>query len=1043
MNPGVFSVKNDRVVFVAMALVLAGGIVAYRELGRLEDPEFTIKEALVITPYPGASSEEVALEVTNPIETALQQLGQLERVESESTRGRSIVTARIKDRYDKHRLPQVWDELRRKINDVQPQLPPAVRGTSMVIDDFGDVYGIFLAITGDGFTYPELRRYAEFLRRELLLVDNVKKVELFGEQTEQVFLEISQQRLARLGISEDQIYRLLQAKNVAADGGRVRIGDEYPALDPEGGFRTPDDMLEIVMGSDQSGRQFTLRDVANLERGYTDPPRRILRFDGKPAIGIGISTVQGGNVVRMGEGVRNTLERLKPYQPMGIEIGEINFQPEAVSGATREFMFNLAKAVTIVVVVLLITMGRKTGIIIGLVLFQTIMATFLVMYMKGDLLMERISLGALIIALCMLTDNAIIVIEGVKVRIEAGENKLTVVRDVIAENQWPLFGATAIGVLAFAAIASSEHSTGEYTNSLFWVILIALSLSWVSSVTVTPLLGALFFKPITTGTAASADPYGSVIFQTYRRILALALQFRWAVIIACAAAFVLSLYGFTKVKQSFFPPATRPQFMVDVFLPAGNHIRETEAFAENLEGFIKSQPGVTHVTSFVGGGGLRFLLVYSPESDNRAYVQFLVDVDDYRKIEGLLATVQQHLDEKHPDANAVAKKFLLGPGAGGRIQVRLRGPDQAVLRQLGDRVEKALEDDGGAMGIRHDWREREKVIRPTLFESQARRNGLTRVDVAQALETGFEGRTVGFYREPGHAGTGTGTYPQESRLLPIIARRPLTERNDVAMIDSLQIWSPIAGRKIPLSQVVSEVTVGWEDPIVVRRDRFPTITIHADPRSGLPSQLFNRVRSKIEAIELPPGYSLEWGGEYEDSGDAQRALAKPLPYFLALMVLIVVCLFNSFRTTLLIWLIMPLCLIGVTAGLLLTGKPFGFMALLGVLALAGELIKSQIVVLSKICTEIDKGKAPYQAILDGGTSKTRPVCMVVFTTVLGMIPLLTDAFFGAMAVCIMFGLSFAAVLSLIVTPVLYAIFFGIHEDSAATKAAETALAAEA
>jgi multidrug efflux pump subunit AcrB len=520
------------------------------------------------------------------------------------------------------------------------------------------------------------------------------------------------------------------------------------------------------------------------------------------------------------------------------------------------------------------------------------------------------------------------------------------------------------------------------------------------------------------------------VFRAYRRLLVLALRFRWAVVVLCVAAFVAAAYGFTKVNQSFFPPATRPQFMVDVFLPAGTHIRQAEAFAQNVEGFIKVQPGVTHVTTFVGGGGLRFLLVYSPETENRAYVQFLVDVDDHRKIDGLLETIQKHLDEQHPDANAVAKKFLLGPGAGGRIQARIRGPDPAKLRELADGVKKVLEDDGGAMGVRHDWREREKVIRPTLFDSQARRNGITRVDVAAALQTGFEGRVVGFYREPGHAGTGTGTYPQETRLLPIVARRPPAERSDVAMVESMQIWSPVAGKMIPLSQVVSGVAVGWEDPVVVRRDRFPTVTVHADPRSGLPSQLFNRVRPAVEAIEMPSGYSLEWGGEYEDSRDARAALARPLPYFLALMVFIVVCLFNSIRATLLIWLIMPLSIIGVTAGLLLTGKPFGFMALLGVLSLGGELIKNQIVVLSKILTEIGKGKAPYLAILDGSTSKTRPVSMVVFTTVLGMIPLLKDAFFGAMAVCIMFGLSFAAVLSLIVTPVFYAIFFGVHAPAA-------------
>jgi multidrug efflux pump subunit AcrB len=1025
MNPGVFSVRNNRVVFVAMVFLLVGGVVAYRQMGRLEDPEFTIKEALIVTPYPGASAEEVAQEVTNPIENAVQQLGQLKRVESESSRGRSVVSAIIKDRYDKQRMPQVWDELRRKIADVQPQLPPAVRGQSMVIDDFGDVFGIFLAITGDGFSFPELRRYADFLRRELLLVPGVKSVELFAPQQEVVYLQISRQRLSQLGINEEQIYAKLQERNVAADGGRVRVGDEHIALDPKGAFGSADDMLELVIGSDRSGRQLFLRDVATVERGDQDPPRRLLRYDGKPAIGLGISTVQGGNVVTMGEGIRRKLDGLRPYQPIGIEIGEINFQPEAVSEATGDFVFNLGKAVTIVFVVLIFTMGRKTGFIIGIVLFLTIMATFLVMYAKGDLLMERISLGALIIALCMLTDNAIIVIEGIKVGIEAGRDKLEVVRETVAQNQWPLFGATAIGVIAFAAISLSDHGTGEYTNSLFWVILISLSLSWISSVTVTPLLSYLFFKPAAGGSANRGDPYGGLMFRSYRQLLTLALRYRWAVVGIAIVAFVLSLYGFTKAKQSFFPPATRPQFMVDVYLPSGTHIRESEAFAADVQRFIQDRPGVSHVTSFIGGGGLRFLLVYSPENENPAFVQFLVDVDDWRKGEGLIAEIQKYLDEERPNANAVAKKFLLGPGQGGRIQARFRGPDPARLRQLADQAKRVLEEDGNAVCVRHDWREREKVIRPDLLELQARRNGITRVEVARALETGFEGRVVGFYREPGYAATGT--FPQETRLLPIVARPPPAEREDVHAIDSMQIWSPVAGRMIPLSQVTSGARVAWEDPVVVRRDRFPTVTVHADPRTGLPSQLFNRVRGKMEQIELPEGYSLEWGGEHEDSGDARAALAKPLPYVLALMVFIVVCLFNSIRTTLLIWLIMPLAIIGVTLGLLLTGKPFGFMALLGVLSLGGELIKNQIVVLSKILTEVGQGKPPYQAILDGSTSKMRPVCMVVITTVLGMIPLVTDPFFGAMAVCIMFGLSAAAVLSLIVTPVLYAMFFGIRE----------------
>jgi multidrug efflux pump subunit AcrB len=1043
MNPGVVSVNNSRVVFAAMALLLAGGIAAYMNIGRLEDPEFTIKEARIITLYPGASAEEVAQEVTNPIETAVQQLGQLERVTSESLRGRSVVSAVIKDHYDRDSIPQVWDELRRKIADVQPQLPPSARGASIVVDNFGDVYGIFFAITGEGYSFAEVRRYTEFLRRELLAVPGVKSIELFGAQQEVVFLEISRHRLTQLGINEEQLYAKLQERNIAADGGRVRVGDQHIPIDPHGEFETVDAMLDIVIGSDSTGRQLRLGDVATLVRGDQDPPRRLLKFDGKSAVGLGISTIQGGNVVTLGEAIRAKLDQIEQFQPIGIEIGEINFQPEAVSQATGEFIFNLLKAVTIVFVVLLLAMGRKTGLIIGIVLFLTIMSTFFVMHANGDILMERISLGALIIALCMLTDNAIIVIEGIKVGIEAGRDKLEVVREVVAENQWPLFGATAIGVIAFAAIGLSDDSTGEYTQSLFWVIFIALSLSWVSSITVTPLLSYLIFSPnaksreaksgSTKSNAADsekdkASAYDSLPFRIYRNLLILALRYRWLVVVLSIAAFIASIIGFGKVTHSFFPPATRPQFLVDVFLPAATHIRETEDVAARVESLIRAEEGVKHVTAFIGGGGPRFLLVYSPENENPAYVQFLVEVDDWRAIDSLIPAIQQKLDEGFPDANAIAKKFLLGPGEGGRIQARFRGPDADVLKQLGDEAQRILREEGDALCVRSNWREPVKVIRPTLLDAQARRNGITRIDVARALESSFEGRRVGFFREPGDSATGQ--FPQEARLLPIIARPPLAERDDASALASVQIWSPVAGRMIPLSQVSSGSEVVWEDPIVMRRDRFPTLTVHGDPRTGLPSQLLARVRDSIEAIELPEGYTLEWGGEYENSRDARAALALSIPAMLALMVFIVVALFNSVRATLLIWLIMPLALIGVTAGLLLTGMPFGFMALLGVLALGGEQIKNQIVVLSKILTESSKGKDPYLAILDGGAAKMRPVCMVAITTVLGMIPLVKDPFFGAMAVCIMFGLSFAAVLSLIVTPVLYAIFFGIHEPTA-------------
>jgi multidrug efflux pump subunit AcrB len=1023
MNPGVYSVKYSRIVFALTFIFVIGGVFAYQNLGRLEDPEFTIKQALIVTPYPGASPEEVAREVSNPIESACQQMGQVDRVESESTRGRSLVRVRIKDQYHMGRIQQVWDELRRRVNDVQPRLPPSVRGTSQVVDDFGDVYGVFMAITGKGFSQPELRRYVDAVRRELQLVPGVAKVDLFSEPQEVVYLEMSRSRLAQLGINENQIYSQLQAKNVVADGGRVRIGGQHVPIDPTGGFRSADDMLDLVIGSNSSGRQLQLRDVATIERSYEDPPRRILRFDGQQAIGIGISTVPGGNVVTMGKGVLEKLEEIKHNRPVGIEFHDINFQPTAVTEATRGFTFNLIKAVTIVFVVLLFAMGRKAGLIIGFILFVTIIGTFLVMQLKGGLLLERISLGALIIALCMLTDNAIVITEGLKIGIEAGKDKLEVIRDVVAHNQWPLFGATGIAILAFAAIGLSQDSSGELLSSLFWVICISLSLSWVTAITLTPLLAYLFLKPSPDG-HSEEHAYDGRFFQTYLRLLRMALRYRVMVLVATLVLFVASLYGFTQVKQSFFPPATRPQFMVDTFLQSGTYIRVTEAYADEVERYLLAQPGVRHVTSFVGGGALRFLLVYSAEQPNTAYVQFLVEVEDWRKIDGIIAKVQKHLEEHYPNANTNVKKFQLGPGSNGRVQVRFGGPDPATLRALAGQAETIIKESGKAVGVRTDWRQPEMVIRPQVLELQAHRNGLTRVDVAQTLESGFEGRTVGFFRQA--SGTATGIFPQEARLLPIIARPPLAERSDVDEINNMQIWSPVAGRMIPMSQVVSGVETVWEDPIIMRRDRIPTITVLADGRDVLPSVLMNSVRKKIEQIKLPLGYTREWGGEYEDSNNARASLAEPLPAALLGMVFIVVCLFNSFRATMVICLAVPLAIIGAVAGLLITNNPFGFMALLGLLSLGGEQVKNSVVLVEEIFLQIHHGKEPYAAILQAGVSRLRPVLLVVVTTVLGMIPLLMDPFFSNMAAVIMFGLAFAAVLTMIVVPVLYAIFFRVR-----------------
>ena len=1008
MNIAERSIRSRTTTLVFTVLLLAGGAMSYQRLARLEDPEFTIKEALVVTPYPGATAAEAEEEVSDRLEVAVQQLGQLDEVESKSDRGLSTLTVRIKKTYGKDTLPQIWDELRRKIDDAQPSLPPGA-GPSKVVDDYGDVYGVFVAVYGPEYTYAELKEYLKFLRRELLLVQDVAKIELWGERTEAIYVEPSRQRLSQLGISSDVIFRELRSKNIVADAGRVEVGPEYIAIEPTGTIRSVQ-QFENILISGGTGQQIYLKDIATVRRGYIEPPQKILRYDGHEAIGLGISTVTGGNVVRMGEALKQRMYQLLAQTPLGIRFGVISLQSDAVTTAISGFTNSLIQAVAIVVVVLLFFMGLRSGLLIGFILLLTITGTFIFMG-PWSVALERISLGALIIALGMLVDNAIVVVDGMLVRIQQGQDAAAAARDVVAQTALPLLGATAVAIMAFGAIGLSPDSTGEFCSSLFKVVLISLSLSWVTAVTVTPLLGVFFLKP-PSAPGAQGDPYGGSFYSAYRGFLRGCIRFRWVTLAVVVGMFATSLWGFDYVDKSFFPDSTRPQFMVDFWLPQGTHIEETDRRAARVAEYLSGLDGTTHVTTLVGQGALRFLLTYAPEKLNSAYAQFLVDVEDYRTIGDLMEKVEKEIPQLEPDARAYAQRFVLGPGGGGKIQARFSGPDPNVLREFASRTEAILFDDGGAKSVRNDWRQRVKVIRPVLAEEEANAAGITRPEVAQVLKTAFEGERVGVYRE-------------RDELLPIVVRAPAIERDDVTNLNDLQIWSPAAGRRIPLRQVVSRFETDFEDEMIMRLNRKRTITVHANPSSGAASVLFGRVRPQIEAIELPPGYALEWWGEYRDSARAQEGLSASLPFFLLGMVLIVIALFDAIRQPAVIWLCVPLALIGVTIGLLLTRQPFGFMALLGFLSLSGMLIKNAIVLIDEVETQKTQGQSLFDAIMIAGVSRLRPVAMAALTTALGMIPLLSDAFFVAMAVTIIFGLMLATVLTMVVVPVLYAVFFRV------------------
>ncbi|KJG05680.1 multidrug transporter AcrB [Photobacterium angustum] len=1006
-----YFIKNKVISWMLTLIFLVGGTFSFFGLGQLEDPAFTIKDAMVVTSYPGATPQQVEEEVTYPIEKAIQQLTYVDEVNSISSRGLSQITVTMKNNYGPDDLPQIWDELRRKVNDISSNLPPGV-AKPKVIDDFGDVYGILLAITGDGYSYKELSDYVDYLRREIELVDGVGKVGVTGNQQEQVFIEISMQRLSSLGISLDTIYNILATQNLVTSAGAVRIGDEYVRVHPTGEFKNVDELGDLIITDKGANGLIYLRDVAEIKKGFKEIPDNLVSFNGKEALNVGISFVAGVNVVDVGQRVMQRLAELKEQQPVGIDIDAVYSQPIEVDKSVSGFVVSLGQAVAIVIVVLLFFMGLRSGLLIGLILLLTVLGTFVFMkWLAIDL--QRISLGALVIALGMLVDNAIVVVEGILIGMQKGRTRMQAASDIVTQTKWPLLGATVIAVMAFAPIGLSQDSTGEYCRTLFTVLLISLMLSWFTAISLTPFFADLFFKNVKVDQDSDQkDPYGGIFFTVYRKSLEFCMRRAWLTVITLILMLGVSLYGFTLLKQSFFPASTTPMFMVDVWLPEGTDIRATNNTLKQLEKVVAAEKGVEYVSSSAGKGSQRFMLTYAPEKSYAAYGELIVRVDSFDSVVPVMKNFREQLDKQFPEIEYKAKLVMLGPSSGAKIEARIVGSDPTVLRGIASQVVDVMNADPGAFNIRHDWRERTKVIEPIFNESQARRYGITKKDVDELLQMAFSGINIGLYRE--------GT-----NLMPIVARLPEDERVDISTIEGMKIWSPAIQGYIPLQQVVLGVNVRWEDPLVVRKNRKRVLTVMADPDpigEETAATVQKRIMPAIADIELPEGYALEWGGEYESSADAQASLFQTMPMGYLAMFLITILLFNKVKEALIVWATVPLAIIGVTLGLLLLNTPFGFMALLGFLSLSGMLVKNGIVLLDQIEIEIASGKEKYLAVLDAAVSRVRPVCMAAITTVLGMLPLLPDVFFKPMAVTIMFGLSFATVLTLIVVPVLYRLF---------------------
>ena len=1025
MNLPALAIEKKAVTDFATLLLVVGGIYSYTQLGQLEDPEFSVKTAAITTVYPGASATQVELEVTDRIETKLQEMTEVKDIYSVSRPGLSIIKVDIKPEYWSDRLPQVWDVMRKKVSDIETTLPPGA-GKPQVGDDFGYVFGFLMAMTGDGFTNAELEGYAKDLRKELSVVEGVARIDFWGVQEKRIYIEISQTQLAELHVTPADLQRTLQVQNMVVDAGSADHQTQRFRIAPTGEFTTPEEIGELTVvssslanmaGGARSDELIRIRDFATVTEGYIDPPITLMRHNGRPAIGMALAPLPGVNVVEVGRRVDQRLRELQAILPVGINIEPISWQSDLVDESVKAFMINLAEAVAIVLVVLALTMGLRSGIIIGISgLVLAILGTFIVMLlMKIDL--QRVSLGALIIAMGMMVDNAIVVADGIMVRIQQGMDRTKAAIESASQPAIPLLGATVVASMAFFPIYSSPEDTGEYAGSMFTVVAISLLFSWLLSQTITPLM-CIAMLPGPKKGEEETDAYGGRFYGAFRGLLSGAIRYRVLFLGSMTALMVVSLFGFRYVPQMFFPDSSRLQVMIDYWAPEGTRIEEVSASLDAIEKrLMEEKDSVASVSSFIGQGPPRFYLPVSPEDPYPSYAQLIVNTKTFADVDKLIRVVTPWVKEHVPEAHIVrVRKYAVGSFTDWPIEARFSGPQNAnpdVLRKLAAKGIAILEANPNAQEIRTNWRQRVRKLVPQYSQQRGRWIGITRDNLANATKRASDGVVVGQYRE-------------EDDLIPIVVRDPENQRETAAAgLDTVRVVRAFSKQSVPASQVLDGVDLDWEDQLVWRWNRRRAITVQCSPKDTTAGALRASILKDFEAVKLPPGYTLEWKGEYYNAQKSQQALIPGIIPTVVIMVLIIVVLFNAYRPPLIIFLVIPFVAIGVTFGLLITRVPFGFIALLGAMSLSGMMIKNAVVLLDQINLNLSEGLSPYNAVVEAAVSRLRPVLNAAATTVFGMAPLLQDVFWISMAVTIMFGLAFGTVLTMVVVPALYALFYRI------------------
>ncbi|NIM20448.1 MAG: AcrB/AcrD/AcrF family protein [Candidatus Latescibacteria bacterium] len=1013
------AIEKNRITLVALILIFVGGLYAFRTMSRAEDPGFIVRTARIMTYFPGASPERVEQLITDKLEKAIQEMPEVDFISSESKTGVSIIYVSILESYKKMR--PIWDDLRRKVGGVRENLPDGIRGP-FVNDDFGDVFGTVITITGEGYTYAELKNVADQVRDELLLIEEVAKVDIYGAQEERIFVEYNNARLAELGLSPYQLEQILKSRNIVFPGGMITTEHESIVLEPSGNFESVEELGRAVINLPGRRDLVYLEDVAKIYRGYIDPPTSKMRSSGMPCLGLAINLREGGNIIALGEKVKENIQRLQGLYPIGIEFDIVAFQPTHVDKKVKDFSRSLMQAVFIVLLVMLVTLKIRTGLVVASLIPMAMIMSLLIMSLMG-IGLDQMSLASLIIALGMLVDNAIVMSESIMVQMSEGKKGVEAAVDSAAELRIPLLTASLTTAAAFLPIFLAESSTGEYTAPLFKVVTITLLCSWILALTMTPLLCVMFIKVRRT---AEEERYDSKFYRKYRGFLLTMLRHRFLTVTCTIVAFLIAMQGFRFVPKIFFPPSDKAIFTAEFTLPMGSPIERTEEMVLKIEDFMKSElvanpdhtEGIENWATFIGSGAPRFMLAYTPEPRKPEYAIMIVNATSLEACKELISRMESFCYENFPDVKPEIDFLKLGAPYDAPVEVRISGRDEDVVFDLVDKAKSRLSSISGIKNMSDNWGARSKKLLVKINQPRARRAGLTSLDVALSLQTILTGYQTTEYRE-------------EDEVIPVTLRSVAAERKDIAKLESHNIFSQLTGRSVPLKQV-ADIEVTWQPAKILRRDRLKTVTIQADVTEktlSIPIAVEIGKWLEEESKNWGIGYKYELGGEYESAALANQSINEKVPIAFLFILILLVSQFNSLRRPLIVLMTIPLGLIGVVIGLLMAKSYFGFMTLLGIISLAGIVINNAIVLLDRIKIEIEEnGLEPPRAVIEAAQRRLRPIFLTMMSTVGGLLPL----WFGGgpmwqpLAISIIFGLVFATVLTLGIVPVLYSLFFRVR-----------------